>query len=119
MQAKHVRVPCNTSHTAGIPLWPQVREGWTAANSLVADTSLDSQAAKFKVTKQVPTPTLRLSHLIDAIPPTARFDMLKIDVQGVNYNVITSAGEEIKRARCRAPLLGRLSRYASCTHIRS
>lgn len=77
----------------------QVREGWPAANSLVTNTDLDKIAARFQVTKQDPVATLRLEHVFDAIPKSTRIDILKVDVQGVNWNVITSAGSEIARAR--------------------
>ena len=77
----------------------QLMSGWTASNTLVVDAGLSKLESRFKVTSQDPVATITLDHLIDAVPDHSRLDLLKVDVQGVNYNVLKSAGKKILRAR--------------------
>lgn len=78
----------------------QEMDGWTAASTLVVDAGLEKwEGGQFAITRQTPVATIKLGHLIDSIPEHSRLDLLKVDVQGVNYNVLAGAGDKIKRAR--------------------
>ena len=80
----------------GIALF-NVMDAWTASNSLVYNPK--NMYGKFKYSKQLLTSTLRLEHICNAIPENTAIDLIKIDVQGVNINVLRSAGDTLLRAR--------------------
>jgi len=84
--------------TDGLSVFQQM-DKWTAANTLVVDAGLSKYKEDFKITSQSPVATIKLDHLIDAIPDHSRLDLLKVDVQGVNFNVLKSAGVKLLRAR--------------------
>jgi hypothetical protein len=72
-------------------------DAWTASNSLVYNPK--NMYGKFKYTDKLITPTLRLEHIRNTIPENTAIDLIKIDVQGVNINVLRSAGDALLRAR--------------------
>jgi len=52
-----------------------------------------------EVVKEIPVEVYRLSRVLELIPESMPIEVLKVDVQGVDYEVLKSAGDQLKRVK--------------------